>query len=406
MIQRPPYSRLWRELSAEKAMVFLAGPRQAGKTTFAKACAASFSNSVYFNWDIASHKALLVRNPTFFTEMERKDDSAPMVILDEIHKYSRWKNYLKGVYDEFHESHRFLVSGSGRLDLFQRGGDSLAGRYLLMHLWPLTVAELGGRQEDLSSFVDDPLAMPDAGSGDVEDIWLRLQRVSGFPEPYLTNKAASWRRWSDTYGRQVLREDIRDLVVLNNMQGVETLFALLPFRVGSPLSLNALAEDLKVSFNTVKSWLDVMERFFLMFRIPPWTASISRAIRKERKLYLLNVPLIEDPGARFENAVAMELFRAVTQWNESGRGPFALHYVRNKDKEEVDFLLAYKNRPFLLIECKMSDDRPSSALCRFQARLDVPAVQLVNEGTVYRRYGSGRQRILVAPAARWLACLP
>jgi predicted AAA+ superfamily ATPase len=397
---------LWRELSSEKAMVFLAGPRQAGKTTFAKACAASFSNSVYFNWDIASHKALLVRNPTFFTEMERKDDSAPMVILDEIHKYGRWKNYLKGVYDEFHESHRFLVSGSGRLDLFQRGGDSLAGRYLLMHLWPLTVAELGGRQEDLSSFVDDPLAMPDAGSGDVEDIWLRLQRVSGFPEPYLTNKAASWRRWSDTYGRQVLREDIRDLVVLNNMQGVETLFALLPFRVGSPLSVNALAEDLKVSFNTVKSWLDVMERFFLMFRIPPWTASISRAIRKERKLYLFNVPLIEDPGARFENAVAMELFRAVTQWNESGRGPFALHYVRNKDKEEVDFLLAYKNRPFLLIECKMSDDRPSSALCRFQARLDVPAVQLVNEGPVYRRYGSGRQRILVAPAARWLACLP
>jgi predicted AAA+ superfamily ATPase len=127
---------LWRELSSEKAMVFLAGPRQAGKTTFAKACAASFSNSVYFNWDIASHKALLVRNPTFFTEMERKDDSAPMVILDEIHKYGRWKNYLKGVYDEFHESHRFLVSGSGRLDLFQRGGDSLAGRYLLMHLWP------------------------------------------------------------------------------------------------------------------------------------------------------------------------------------------------------------------------------------------------------------------------------
>jgi len=406
MIQRPTYSRLWRELSAEKAMVFLAGPRQAGKTTFAKACASTFSNTLYFNWDIASHKAMLVRNPTFFTELARRDDSAPLVILDEIHKYARWKNYLKGVYDEFHESHRFLVSGSGRLDLFQRGGDSLAGRYLLMHLWPLTVAELGGRQQELSSFTDDPLAMPDARSGDLDDIWRRLQTVSGFPEPYLTNKAASWRRWSDTYGRQVLREDIRDLVALNNMQGVETLFALLPFRVGSPLSTNALAEELKVAFNTVKSWLDVMERFFLVFRIPPCTASISRAIRKERKLYLFNVPLIEEPGARFENAVAVELFRAVTQWNESGRGPFALHFVRNKDKEEVDFLLAHKNRPFLLIECKVSDDRPSRALRRFQDQLDIPAVQLVNEGTGYRRFGSGRQRTLVAPASRWLAGLP
>jgi len=149
-----------------------------------------------------------------------------------------------------------------------------------------------------------------------------------------------------------------------------------------------------------------MERFFLVFRIPPWTASISRAIRKERKLYLFNVPLIEDSGAMFENAVALELFRAVTQWNEFGRGPFALHYVRNKDKQEVDFLLAHKNRPFLLVECKSTDDRPSPGLRKFQSQLNVPAVQLVNGGAGYRRHGSARQRILVAPASRWLACLP
>lgn len=406
MIDRGPYNRLWRELAAEKAMVFIAGPRQAGKTTFAKACAAGYPNTLYFNWDIPSHKAKLIRNPTFFTEVARQDDSRPLVILDEIHKYRRWKDYLKGVYDEFHEAYRFIVSGSGRLDLYQRGGDSLAGRYLLMHLWPLTLAELGGRRRELPAFLEDPLSMPVGDSGDLHTVWQRLQAVSGFPEPYLSARPTSWRRWSDTYGRQVIREDIRDLLALNNVQGLETLFALLPYRVGSPLSLNALAGELKVAFNTAKSWVDVFERYFLAFRISPWSAGVTRAIRKEKKLYLFNLPLIDNPGARFENAVAVELFRAVFNWNESGHGPFALHYVRNKEKEEVDFLLAHKNRPFLLVETKSADDRPAPALRRFQSQLDVPAVQLVNEGDAFRIFGEQDRRTLIAPASRWLAGLP
>ena len=425
MIDRGPYERLWRDLSSEKAMVFIAGPRQAGKTTFAKARAAAYPNTLYFNWDIPSHKARLIRNPTFFTELPRKDDSTPLVILDEIHKYRRWKNYLKGVYDEFHENYRFIVSGSGRLDLYQRGGDSLAGRYLLMHLWPLTLAELGGgsraafaeRQPllsvhpivtapNLAAFLEDPLGLPQTDTADLQETWQRLQTVSGFPEPFVSGKATSWQRWSDTYGRQVIREDIRDLMALNNVQGLETLFALLPFRVGSPLSLNALAGELKVAFNTVKSWVDVFERYFLAFRISPWSAGVTRAIRKERKLYLFNLPLIDAPGPRFENAVAVELFRAVSNWNEAGCGPFALHYVRNKQKEEVDFLLAHRNRPFLLVETKSADDRPSPALRRFQSQLDVPAVQLVNEGDTFRVFGDAKQRTLVAPAWRWLAGLP
>src|SRR3972149_4331317 len=139
MLPRPVYVELWKEMAAEKAMVFLAGPRQAGKTTLALAVSSDHANRVYFNWDDLEDRARLVRTPYFFEAVERSDASRPIVVLDEIHKYRHWKNYLKGVFDRFHAEYRFLIAGSGRLDLYRKGGDSLAGRYALMHLWPLTL---------------------------------------------------------------------------------------------------------------------------------------------------------------------------------------------------------------------------------------------------------------------------
>ena len=102
MIPRPIYTALWEELAGEKAMVFMTGPRQAGKTTLAQAIADGFTNRVYFNWDVVTDRAKLVRDPYFFQDVERRDASAPIVLLDEIHKHRDWKNYLKGVYDRFH----------------------------------------------------------------------------------------------------------------------------------------------------------------------------------------------------------------------------------------------------------------------------------------------------------------
>lgn len=125
--------RMWRALAAEKSMIFLAGPRQCGKTTLAKMIGKGFVNGLYFNWDIATDKKRLVEDPYFFQQLVRHDESTPLVTLDEIHKYKDWKNYLKGAYDRFHDEFQFLVSGSGRLDLYQRGGDSLAGRYYSFH---------------------------------------------------------------------------------------------------------------------------------------------------------------------------------------------------------------------------------------------------------------------------------
>jgi len=406
MLKRQPYVHIWNRLSSEKRMVFLSGPRQVGKTTLGKMIAKDYTNSVYFNWDIPHNKAKLVSNPYFFEEMPRKDDSLPLVLLDEIHKYGRWKNYLKGVYDEFHESYQFLIMGSGRLDIFQKGGDSLAGRYFQFRLWPLSLGELAARSPSFSRFRQNPLRVSTEGTRKLEGIWRRLERFSGFPEPYLAAKATTFRRWSNTYSSRLIREDIRDLTGVRSVDGIETLYLLLPSKIGSPLSVTSLARDIGVSYNTVKTWLNVLQRFYMLFSIPTWTSRIARAISKETKVYLLNPALIDDPAPRFENMVALELLRAVSTWNDLGYGSFSLHFVRDRDKREVDFLIAERRKPILLIETKMSETQPAAELIRFQRRLNVPAVQLVNEGEEFRIMKKGRQKVLVAPAWQWLADLP
>lgn len=148
------------------------------------------------------------------------------------------------------------------------------------------------------------------------------------------------------------------------------------------------------------------KRFFLTVSIGPWTTKVARAIVKERKYYLFDVPRIKDGGARFENMVALELWRAVTSWNDLGWGEFSLHFIKNKEKQGVDFLLAKDREPFLLVETKLSEKEPSAPLKKFQQALRVPALQLVEAGDGYRLISNGDQKIMVAPAWLWLAGLP
>jgi predicted AAA+ superfamily ATPase len=406
MENRTSYFNIWKTLAADKSLIFLAGPRQAGKTTLARIIAEGFSNSLYCNWDIPDHRTRLLENPTFFTALTRHDSSIPLIIFDEIHKYRDWKNYLKGVYDQFGADYQFLVTGSGRLDLYQKGGDSLAGRYLMFNLWPFTVGELGNSTRSLTDFLADPLALPTGLVEKNAEVWERLETLSGFPEPFLRGKVASYRRWSSAYGQRLIREDIRELTDVRAVTDIETLYHLLPSRVGSPLSIPSLAGDLKVSYNTVQSWLAIFERFYLTFSLPTWTDRISRAIQKERKVYILDAPRIKDPAARFENLVALELWRAVNSWNAVGAGDFSLHFIKNKEQQEVDFLIADGREPFLLVECKLGDEQPAKALLAAQRALRVPAVQLIRSAPGYRTFTNDGLPVIVAPACQWCAGLP
>ena len=386
-------------------MVFMAGPRQSGKTTLARMIADQFNNHLYFNYDFLENKKKIITNPTFFEEVNRIDTTTPLIVLDEIHKYKEWKNYLKGIYDQFNNEYKFLISGSGRLDIHQKGGDSLAGRYLLFYLWPLTLSELADQRLNFNDFFKNPLEISDQNN-ELEDIWENLKEFTGFPEPFVKGNKEFYRIWSNTYHQQLIREDIRNEFQVKQSDNLETLFSLLPDRVGSLLSMNNLANTVNVSFDTIKNWINIFERFFMTFSISPWSKNISRSILKEKKIYLFNYGIIHNESIKFENMVAVELMRTISLWNNLGLGNFQLHFIRNKEKEEIDFLIIHSNKPFLLIECKLNDENISKTLFKFQNQLNIPAIQLIDKKSICKIKKNASNKILIASASRWLPLLP
>jgi uncharacterized protein len=376
---------------SEKKTVLLSGPRQVGKTTTGKMWLEN-NHGLYLNWDITEDRTKIIRKNFLAAQ------SNPAVLLDEIHKYTRWKSLLKGVYDKHVPPLKVLVTGSAKLDIFQKSGDSLFGRYELLRLHPFSIGEL---------LHGTPVPPPDnwLSPGSKNDkstqaIWNRLERFSGFPEPYLEEDPLQHTRWSNRRRELLIREDLREISEIKLVDLVEHLYLLLPDRVGSPLSLNSLKEEIQVAYNSISTWLSVLESLYICFRISPYHQKLSRSLKKERKLYLWDWSQVPDPAARFENMIACHLLKSVHLWNDVGYGTFDLQYFRNKEKEEVDFIITKDRIPQVLIECKLTDTRLSKTLIDLSRELDnIPMIQLVNNPDIFIK----TENYLVATASGYFS---
>ena len=336
-------------------MVFLGGPRQVGKTTLALSllAAKSIRHPAYLNWDAPQVRAQLTEGIL--------PGGQELIVLDEIHKYPRWKNLVKGLYDTERDLVSFLVTGSARLDHYRKGGDSLQGRYHHYRLHPFSLGELtsNARKSDLEA----------------------LLRFGGFPEPCLAANTRTWRRWQAERLSRVVYEDVRDLENVRQIALIELLIGALPAKVGSPLSIRSLSEDMQVSHQSVVRWLEMLERLYVCYRIPPFGAPRIRAVKKENKLYLWDWSQVPDSDARFENLVAGHLlkychFEADTQ----GYG-MELRYIRDTDGREVDFVVLRDGAPLFAVECKSGERDVGSSLKYFQRRVSVPAWYQVHLGS-------------------------
>ena len=330
-------------------MVFLVGPRQAGKTTASVMVREFMKNFYYLNWDNLDHRKIIlegVESVAGFAGLDKLHTEIPAVVFDEVHKYGKWKTFLKGFFDTYKGKVNIIVTGSSRLDVYKKGGDSLMGRYFLYRLHQLSVRELL-KTNFSEKEIQEPLK---PGEGLME----MLLNNGGFPEPFIKNDRKFLNRWRTLRRHQLVREDIRDLSRIQELGQIELLVEILKHHSGQLTNYSALANKINVSSMTISRWIKTLHGFFYLFTVQPWSVNIPRALIKEPKTYLWDWADVEDEGRRWENFVASHLLKSVHYWTDCGFGNFALWFVRDKEKREVDFLVTRDKMPWFLVEAKLS----------------------------------------------------
>lgn len=360
-------------------MVFIEGPRQAGKTTIAKELIKYFEVSLYLNWDNVQDRLLMLKGQHFvestklFTEAPSQ---IPIIVFDEIHKMPNWKNYLKGFFDLYKDKLKIVATGSSKLAIYKKGQDSLMDRYFNYSVHPLSVGEL--IRHDYKSETDIAL------SRSIDDkLFKALFDFGGFPEPLERNNSNFHKRWTGLRQQQLFREDINVVEDIKNIQLLETLAYILQEEATSQLNYSNLSKKIQVSDQTIRKWINILENFYFGFSIRPWHKNVTRSITKEPKFYLVDWSGIADIGKKTENFVVCHLKKAVNFWNESGLGEYGLHYLRDKEKREIDFLVTKNNQAWFIAKVKSSDNTSlnknlsyfqnmTGASHAFQVILDMP----------------------------------
>ena len=354
----------------EKKMVFLGGPRQVGKTTLALDLLKSFEKQKYSSKKRLQtvnekHPAYLNWDHPHIASQIRKGQLPPnesFIIIDEIHKYARWRNLVKGIYDTEKSYRKILITGSARLDYYRKGGDSLMGRYRYFRLHPFSLMELTKNPDQQT----------------LED----LLKYSGFPEPLFQQNEREWRIWQKDRISHVVKEDLRDLESVKEISLIEHLVELLPNRVGSLLSIKSLKEDLSVDHKTVERWLYILENLYFCFRVSPYGSNKIRAVKKKQKIYLWDWSLIPEQGPRFENLVASQLLKYCHFLEDTEGYTMELRYLRDTSGREVDFVVLQDKKPLFAVECKSGKKSISKAIEYFKERTNIPYWYQVHKGKV------------------------
>jgi predicted AAA+ superfamily ATPase len=383
-------------------MVFLAGPRQVGKSTISLHAEKLSKNFHYFNWDVDKNREMIIAGAEQVGESARLNTLSPdkpIIVFDEIHKFPRWKNFLKGFFDLYKTKALIIVTGSSKLDVFQKGGDSLMGRYFLYRIHPLSVAEYV-HKDFKETEIQLPKEIP-------EKTWQNLLEFGGFPEPLLKAQPKFAQRWRSLRMQQLLREDIRDLSRVQELGQLEILALLLKNYATQRIVYSNLANKIGVSIDSIKRWIKILASFYYCFTIQPWTKNISRSLLKEPKVYLWDWSEIKDIGARTENFIASHLLKAVQFWTDTGLGQYGLYFIRDKDQREVDFIVTKNQKPWFLVEVKhASGVRLSPHLAYFQAQTSAEhAFQVALEIPYTHKNCFETNQPLIVPAKTFLSQL-
>lgn len=342
----------------KEKMVFLGGPRQVGKTTLAKNLGENeYARYSYFNWDYRDDKEKILSG-----KFESESD---FLVFDEIHKYKGWRNYLKGEFDKNKDKYSIMATGSARLDLYRRGGDSLMGRYRYYRLHPFSLAEV--LKKNFSSEIFEKFKFVNAKeNGENFD---SLLKFGGFPEPFVKQTEKDLKLFHIERVGRLIKQDVQDLERLRDISAIEILANIIPTKVGSLFSINSIKEDLQATHKTVSFWVEILERFYYHYRIYPFSFSTIKSLRKEPKIYLWDWSEVKNEGAKFENMIASHLLRLAHFLFDTRGEKAELFFLRDRDGHEVDFLVAVDKKPWFMVEAKLNDREILKNLLYFKERI-------------------------------------
>lgn len=313
-------------------VVSIVGPRQSGKTTLARAL---FPEHAYVSLENPDTRAYALEDPRGFL-----DDHKSGAILDEMQRAPDLLSYLQGMVDENPAHGRFILTGSQHFLFMRDVSQSLAGRTAILSLLPLGLDEIQPTHGNLT--IDGLLH---------RGFYPRLYQQDIEPYPLL-------RDYFQTY----VERDVRNLLRVQDLQTFETFVRLCAGRVGQLLNLTSLANDAGISSTTARDWIGLLETSFILFRLSPYHANISKRLIKSPKLYFHDVGLaayligVEEEshlrnhplrGQLFENMVIADLLKKRFNRGQDNR----LCFFRDSTGNEVDLL--YPDGPdFLPVEVK------------------------------------------------------
>lgn len=310
------------ESAGQYPVVTLTGPRQSGKTTL---CRKVFPQKKYVSLENIDTRTFATEDPRGF--LAGLPDGA---ILDEVQNVPQLPSYIQTLVDEDQRNGLYILTGSQQFEVATTINQSLAGRTALFKLLPFSLDELGPRQEGVSM---DGLLL----TGFYPRIW----REGLSPTQALAD-------YIETY----VERDIRQLVAIKDLILFQRFTTLCAGRVGQLLNLNSLAADCGISHQTARNWLTLLEASYIVFRLPPYFANISKRLVKSPKLYFYDVGLAahllgleselhvsRDPlrGNLFENLAVMEALKYRLHRGRRSN----LHFYRDSNGNEVDLLLNY-----------------------------------------------------------------
>lgn len=325
-------------------VVTVTGPRQSGKTTL---CRQAFADRPYVNLERPDTRDFARTDPKAFLA---QFDTKTGVVIDEIQRVPELLSWIQVAVDESGQMGQFILTGSHQFELSQHITQSLAGRTTLLKLLPLSMAEL----------------LPTLPEYSVNELLLK----GGYPRIYQQDlePAMVLGDYFETY----VQRDLRELIQLRNLPLFEKFVRLSAGRIGQLLNVSSLANDIGVSSQTVQEWIGLLESSFVVFRLQPWFANISKRLIKSPKLYFYDVGLAawlmgitrlehlpSHPlrGQLFENLVVLEVLKSL---HNAGIKPH-LNFYRDAAGNEAD-LLVENGAALHLVEIKAAQTVASDAM--------------------------------------------